>query len=552
MNPVERGTKKKRKHRPIRIRHSAFRIISLCLPPAAFCLLPTGCRVGPDYHPPEQSMPAAWQPATRPSTRPTTLPSMPTTQAAPVGDWWHTFRDPDLDWLIDHAVHSNLDLQLAEARVREARYERDVVAGKYYPGVDADASYTHLRISKNGLPLPTGSGSGNTQLSTGQIAAASSSGGSTGAAAATGSGGSGGLGIGPDIDLYQVGFDATWELDVFGRFSREVETANDLVEAGIETRRDVLVSLLAEVARDYIELRGQQRQLAIARENLDIQKQSLELTQQRRNVGMTNDLDVARAESQVAFTASSIPAMTARIEQSRHRLAVLLGMDPTALASRLSQSADIPHPPAHVPVGLPSQLLLRRPDIRHAERQLAAATARIGVATSDLFPRFSLTGSFGLQSESPSDLLDWDSHFYNIGPSMNWPIFQGNRIRSNIKVQDTRQQQALIEYHQTILTALRETDDALSAITHEQRRREQLEKSLKAEKHAVNVAQQLYAQGLTDFLSVLDAQRSLFAIQQTLAQSQEAVSTDLVALYKALGGGWEHLETPPQTVAAKR
>jgi NodT family efflux transporter outer membrane factor (OMF) lipoprotein len=225
-------------------------------------------------------------------------------------------------------------------------------------------------------------------------------------------------------------------------------------------------------------------------------------------------------------------------------------MDPAALARRLSRSAAIPVPPAQVPVGLPSELLLRRPDIRQAERQLAAATARIGVATSDLFPRFSLTGSFGLQSERPKDLLDWDSHFYNIGPAVNWPLFQGNRVRSNIKVQDARRQQALIQYHQTVLAALRETDDALSAFTHEQRRHEQLEKSLAAEKHAVDVAQQLYAQGLTDFLSVLDAQRSLFSIQQTLAQSEQSVSTDLVALYKALGGGWQFVESPPQTASA--
>jgi NodT family efflux transporter outer membrane factor (OMF) lipoprotein len=522
---------------------------SYCLAPTAYCLLLSGCRVGPDYHPPEQPMPAAWRPATRPSTQPTTLPSVPTTQAAPVTDWWHTFRDPDLDWLIDHAVQSNLDLQLAEARVREARYERAVVAGQTSPALAANTSYTHLRISKNGLPLPTGSGGGNTQLSTGQISAASSSGGSTDAAS-TGSEKSGGLGIGPDIDLYQVGFDATWELDVFGRFRREVETANDLLQAGIESRRDVLVTLMAEVARNYIELRGEQTQLKIARDNLASQKQSLDLTQQRRQAGLTNDLDVARAESQVALTASEAPRLIAQIEQSRHRLAVLLGMDPAALSQRLSQSAAIPDPPEIVPVGLPSELLRRRPDIRQAERQLAAATARVGVATSDLYPRFSLTGSFGLQSERPKDLLDWDSHFYNIGPAVNWPIFQGNRVRSNIKVQDARRRQALIQYHQAVLTALRETDDALSAFTHEQLRRKQLEKSLTAEKHAVSVAQQLYSQGLTDFLSVLDAQRSLFSIQQTLAQSDQAVSTDLVALYKALGGGWEFLESSSHMAAA--
>ncbi len=493
-------------------------------------------------------MPTHWQPATRPTTQPATLPSTPTTQAAPVTDWWHTFHDPELDWLVDHAVRSNLDLQLAAARIRQARYERALVAGQDTPALAANASYTHLRISKNGLPLPGASGGGVTPLSTGQIAADTSAGGS---GAAASSGDSDGLGIGPDIDLYQVGFDASWELDVFGRLRRQVETANDLLQASVEGRRDVLVSLLAEVARNYIELRGLQTQFTIARDNLAAQRQSLDLTRQRRQAGLTNDLDVARAQSQVALTASELPRLTAQIEQSRHRLAVLLGMDPSALADRLAQSAAIPDPPATVPVGLPSELLRRRPDIRQAERQLAAATARIGVATSDLFPRFSLTGSFGLQSERPKDLPDWDSHFFNIGPAVSWPIFQGNRIRSNIQIQNARQQQALIHYRRTVLTALRETEDALSAFIHEQRRRAQLEKSLAAEQHAVDVARQLYAQGLTDFLSVLDAQRSLFSIQQTLAQSEQAVSTDLVALYKALGGGWQFLESPPQTTAAR-
>lgn len=473
---------------------------------------------------------------------------MGVTTQTPVADWWHTFGDPELDWLVDQAASSNLDLQLAEARVREARYERDVVAGRQSPTLAANGSYTHLRISENGLPLPTGSGGGSTVLSTGGIGAASSSGG-TGATASTG-GKSGGLGIGPDIDLYQAGFDASWEIDVFGRFHRQVEAANAMLAASVESRRDVMVTLLAEVAVNYVELRGQQKQLRIAQDNLTAQQQSLELTRQRQAAGLTNELDVDRAEAEVAVTASEMPRLTAQIEQTEHRLAVLLGMDPYALSKRLSKPGAIPHPPASVAVGLPSQLLRRRPDIRQAERQLAAATARIGVATSDLFPRFSLTGSFGLQSEKPSEFFEWESRFFNFGPAINWPIFEGNRVRSNIKAQDALQEQALIHYHQTVLNALRETDDALSAFGHEQTRRDHLQKAVAADRAAVKVAEQLYSQGLTDFLSVLDAQRSLYSTEQTLAHSQQLVSTDLVALYKALGGGWQLGNLPTRGATA--
>ena len=471
--------------------------------PCAIALIIGGCTVGPDYRTPATTMPDAWGElgesgaATGPATRPIS--------ASPVVQWWKTFEDPELNTLVERAVAANRDLRRARARVREARAQRDVVRADLFPKANVDASYSNSRFSN-----------GNTGSAT--------------------SGNFGGLG---DQNLYQAGFDASWEIDVFGGVRRSVEAANYDLAAAIEDQRDIVISLLAEVARNYVDLRGFQRQLTIAQENLQAQQQTLELTQNRLKAGVATDLDLARAQAQVSTTASQIPTLEASARQSIHRLGTLLGSDPMSLSKDLSPTKPIPRPPPALPVGVPSELLRRRPDIRRAERQLAATNARIGVATADLFPKFSLTGSLGLQSSKISNLLEYSSRFYSIGPSISWPIFDAGRIRANIRVQNAREEQAVATYEQAVLTALQEVEDALVNYTREEARRRTLADAAEANRRAVQLANQLYAAGRTDFLSVLQAQRDLFASQDALVQSNRTVSTNLVTLYKALGGGWE-------------
>ncbi len=356
--------------------------------------------------------------------------------------------------------------------------------------------------------------------------------------------GGGGL-PGATTNLYQVGFDASWELDIFGGVRRSVEAAGADLEASIEDRRNVLVTLLAEVARDYVTLRGTQRQIAIARENLQSQRQTLGLTIDRFNNGFTTELDVARARAQVDATAATIPALEASERSSMHQLAVLLGQPPQTLLEELSRPVPIPHAPSEVPVGIPSELLRRRPDIRRAERQLAAATARVGAATADLYPKFSLTGSFGLDATKPRQVFNWESRYFAFSPSVVWPVFDAGRIRANIRVQDAAQEQALTTYESAVLTAMREVEDALVNYGEEQARNRSLADAVEADRLAYKLANDQYRQGTVDFLTVLDVERSLFDAEDALAQSDRAISADLVALYKALGGGWE-IEAKPK------
>jgi NodT family efflux transporter outer membrane factor (OMF) lipoprotein len=417
--------------------------------------------------------------------------------------------------------------------VREARALRGVTGADLLPNLNANASYTRSRSSENAFSFGGGGGSFNP---------------------GTGGGGGGGGGGGAPVidfddfsddgptDLYQAGFDANWEIDLFGRVRRSIEAAEADVAAAVEDRRDALVTLLSEVARNYVELRSFQRRLDIARANLKAQQDTLDLTNARFKANLISDLDVARADAQVATTAAQIPALEAQRNTAAHRLGVLLGQPPASLLDELiGPAADtaIPVGPPEVPPGLPSDLLRRRPDVRRAERQLAAATARVGVATADLFPRFSLTGSLGLQSDTFRDLGDSGSRFYSIGPSVSWPIFDAGRIRAQVRAENARQEAAVVTYEQSVLTALEDVENALVNHGKEQQRRDALRRAVAANRRSVEMATQLYDRGLTDFLDVLEAQRALFASEDALAQSDRTISTSLVALYKALGGGWE-------------
>jgi NodT family efflux transporter outer membrane factor (OMF) lipoprotein len=501
--------------------------------------------VGPDYQAPKPHMPAGFA-ATQPaSTQTAQGPSVSLER------WWESFNDPMLDSLIARAVRFNLDLRIAQSRVREARAQLAIQQADIYPRVNVDGSYDRLRLTKTGFFLPNGAGGAATPLhGTGPTPNGTGTLNKAGPAIHRDAGTGGTSGIASafnktELDTFQGGFDASWEVDVFGGVRRSVEAAKADEAASIESRRDTMISLLAEVARNYIDLRGLQRELAIAAENIRSQQDTVDLTRSRFQAGLATDLDVARAEAQVATTRAEVPQLRTSLAQASHRVAVLLGQEPTALQEEFEGQSPIPAPPPEVPVGLPSELLRRRPDIRRAERELAASNARIGAATADLFPRFSLTGSLGLASGSFRGLGRLDSTYYSVGPSVSWPIFDAGRIVANIHVQNERQAQAAAEYQAALLTSLEEVENALMAYSQERARWVELHKAVEANRRAVDLATQLYQKGLTDFLNVLDAQRNLFGSEDQLVQSERNVAGDVVALYKALGGGWESFEPSP-------
>lgn len=462
----------------------------------------TGCTVGPDYHRPETRAPAKWsepmaggETASRPNS---------------VATWWRGFNDKELDSLIARAVGSNPELRIAQARVREARAQRGVVEADFWPSADASGSYSHQRESGHQpvigqIPLPHGASLEN--------------------------------------DVYQSGFDASWELDVFGGTRRAAQAADAGIATAVFNQQDVQVTLISEVARNYVAARSYQRRLAIARQNITAQRNTVALARDRFQRGLSTNLDAQQAATILSQTEAQIPTLETGLQTSIHRLGVLLGQQPGALLKELSTEAPIPATPPVVPVGLPSELLLRRPDVRSAESQLVAATAQIGVATADLFPKFSLTGNMGLESVSTSDFFNAGSRYFSIGPSMQWRIFDAGRIRSNIRVQDARQEQALARYENVVLTSFEDVENALVAYAKEQSRNASLREAVQTSENALEIARQQYSNGLTTFINVLDAERALYVVQDDLVQSDQAETQNLIALYKALGGGWE---TPVQ------
>lgn len=475
------------------------------LPASILVFIAIGCTVGPEYQAPQVAVPARFGAATQP--------------APPVdlAHWWTTFNDPQLDSLVARAVEGNLDLKVAESRIREARALRGVVAADAWPGVNANGSFRRSRMSENAFDTG-GQNSGGQNFG-------------------------GFAGPGDTTNLWTLGFDAAWEIDVFGGVRRSVEAAEADISARIEDRRDALVTLLAEVARNYLELRGYQQQIEIARRNVAIQQEAAEVAASKAKLAGGSELDVARAQAQVASTQSLIPQLEALRDQSAHRLAVLLGREPRALVGELAPIKPIAKGPPVVPPGLPSELLRRRPDIRRAEREIAAASARIGVATADLYPKFSITAALGLQSEKFSSLGDWGSRYWNLAPGVSWNVFDAGRIRSNIEVYTERERAALLQYEKTVLTALEEVESALVAYEKEQARRELLANAVERNRRAVELAKTLYQGGARDFLNVIDAERALALSEDQLVQSERLISTNLVALYKALGGGWEQSQS---------
>jgi NodT family efflux transporter outer membrane factor (OMF) lipoprotein len=457
-----------------------------------------GCAVRPDYILPQISAPQSWHAelgggATADQADPLTLAS-----------WWTALNDPILTSLIDRAVQGNLDLKKARARVREARARRGINQADLFPTLNATGSATYSR------------GSGSVSTAQGSYAITAR-------------------------DSYSVGLDASWELDVFGGVRRSIEAATADLQASGEDLRNVLVSLLGEVALNYIEARTFQARLAIAEANLAAQVETYELTAVRVEAGLTTALDVEQATYTLESTRSQIPTLQSGSEEAKNRLAILLGEHPGAVHTELAARQPLPVPPLEVAVGVPADLLRRRPDVRQAERKLAAQTAQIGVATVELYPKFSLLGSIGLNALDLTNLLSTASRAYSIGPSVSWRLFDAGAVRKTIEVQSTLQEQALIQYEATVLTALEEVENALVAFVEEQRRRESLREASRAAERAMALAQAQYGAGLVDFRSVLDAQRSLLSLQDQLAQSEGTVTSNVVRLYKALGGGWTSL-----------
>ncbi|GJL61654.1 MAG: RND efflux system, hypothetical protein, NodT [Nitrospirales bacterium] len=462
------------------------------------CLLSGACvAVGPDYAPPEPKAPEAF------SSELTGGLSADPLDNEMLSQWWSTLNDPELTSLIDRAIAGSLDLRKAASRILEARAERGISEADRFPTIDATGGVSQKRFR-------FGTNQDNVLAAT--------------------------------TPLYEGGFDATWELDLFGRLQRQVEASAAELEASEEDYRDVLVTLLAEVALNYVEVRSFQTRVAVAEANRDAQARTLELVQANFEGGEVSRLDVEQARSNLESTRSQIPTLETSLAQAKHRLAVLLGQPPGSLDEELHKPTQVPLAPPSVAIGVPANVMRRRPDVRRAERELAAQTAQIGVATADLYPKFTLIGSIGLESFSASDFFMPTSRVFSIGPSVQWNIFDAGRIRLNIEVQNARQEQALIAYEAAVLNALQDVEDLLVAYGKEMNRRQSLVEAEHAIRRTVEISQDQYRAGESDFLTVLDAQRSLLSIQDQLAESDSQVTTNVISLYKALGGGWENLD----------
>jgi len=471
-------------------------LVVLTLPAAS-------CVVGPKYTQPKPQMPAVWH-------------EMPAGIGAfdrsTLERWWTAFHDPLLDDLVSRAIDGNLDLKIAAARVREARAARGIAASAALPQVDVSGQAARGERSNAVPPFKSAAGGASPFGSRTQ-------------------------------SLFEAGFDAGWEIDLFGGVRRDVEAAMAQAQAAEESRRDVLVTLIADVARNYVELRGTQREIDILDSTVESQKDTLDLARARFDAGLGTALDVERAEGLLDATRSRGPELERLARRALYRLDVLLGQGPGTVASPLENAGPLPPQTPELPDVVPSELLSRRPDLRRAEREVAAATARVGVARSELFPRFSIAGNFGRRSEDASDLGSTSSQFWFLVGGVRLPILSGGRIRANIRVQDARQEQALREYEKAVLLAIEDVENALSAHTRERRRVDALRASVAANRRAFDLATERYTGGLENFLSVLDAQRAVYAVEDGAAVSETNALVSLIAVYKALGGGWSVGET---------
>ena len=517
------------------------------------------CTVGPDFQPPHADVPARWRDAQRTAeaasaaqaaaaspagqqVAPTRVASVPTLDTDPDPQWWRDFNDLTLDRLIERAARGNLDLQEAVLRIVEARTQVQTAAAQGLPNVRASGSYQREQLGIKGFLESNGVYDRVNQLGAPNSPANAIA---PGAGATLQNSANNVLGqLSSPVNLWQVGFDASWELDLFGRVRRSVEAADAQTEAAVESRNDALVSLEAEVAQTYMQLRGAQSLHDITVSLIEQQREIVDLTRSQAKVGLTSQLDVMNATSQLAQTESQLPLYEQQIAQALNALAYLVGEAPGALEAELSLPGAVPPVPPAVPVGLPSTLARRRPDIRRAEATLHAATATVGVAVAQFYPDVSLTGQSGTRATNASDLSRWSHLFYSFGPSVSLPIFEGGALVANLRMSKAQQAEAALAYRKTVLMALRDVDNALVVYRTDQARRDSLADSVAAEQSSFELARDSYRKGITSFINVLDAERQLAQGRQQYAQQTMQVSTDLVALYKALGGGWQASEGP--------
>ena len=482
-----------------------FQIWVMCI----FVLLLEACTVGPDYQKPQPNVPSQWLEAE----------PKPSTVKQDFTHWWRGFQDEQLTVLIERALQNNLDMKAAKTRIQAARAQINATEAERWPSVNASSAYQRQRISPNALLGALGSIQGG------------SNGGNSGVLSTLGP-------IGTPFNLFQAGFDASWELDLFGGIRRQEEAANANAEAIAESLHDIQVSLSAEVARLYLELRGLQVRLNIAEDRLKNHRQLHRLTEANYSEGFVTALDRQRVNAELSSVESTLAPLVAQIKNTRHALATLLGLSPGGLEQQLANlPLSIPLPPSNQP-GLPSEILRRRPDIRQAERTVAAASASIGAAVAELFPKISLTGAAGFQSQDLSNFTNLSSGFYGFGPRVSLPIFQAGRLLANIDAQEQRHQESTALYGKTVLTALREVEDSLASVQGVKTQRAALENAEQTAAKAAHTAQAYYQEGEVDLQVVLDTRRSWHESREQLAQSQLAWANSHVALFKALGGGW--------------
>jgi NodT family efflux transporter outer membrane factor (OMF) lipoprotein len=472
------------------LRAFGVRVVATRTVAAVVSLLCSSCLVGPDYKPPDASLPPGW---------PAPVGGGLAAEAYAPDGWWKNLGDPLLDDLVERAVASNRDVTRAVAQVRAARAARSGAVAALFPTLDASVEYKRRRPS-----------------------------------AST---------VSPDakreFNDYAAGFDSSWEVDLFGGLRRSSEQAAADLEAAGADLDDVLVSVLAELARNYVEYRSLQARITIAEDNARSQGETLDLATWRYQAGLAGALDVDQAEYNLAETRSRIPALETQRVAAANRMAVLLGLPAGSLDAELARPAPVPTPPASVAVGVPTDLLRRRPDVAAAERRLAAATAAIGAAKADLYPKLSLSGTFGVSATDFARLDSGAARGYAIGPTLTWNLFDAGRIRSVVNQRSAEADAALAAWESTVLAAFEEAANALVAFVQEQQRRDRLGEARTAARKAQELARMQYESGVLDFQRVLEAERATLVFEESFAISQASVTSDLVAIYKSLGGGWE-------------
>ncbi len=444
--------------------------------------------VGPDYKTPEMDVPDKWHSSSSENI---------STEGddSNLAEWWESFNDPILTDLINRAISSNLSIREAVLRLTEARIRRGLSKADKYPSVNSSASVTKSHSS----------GTSNT--------------------------------------LYQLGFDASWEIDLFGGIRRSIEAYDADVESSEESLRDVTISLISEVATYYVQLRLYQSELDITNSSLKAQEETHEIVAWRYEAGLVTELDLKKSEYSLEQTRAQVPSILLSIEQAENKIAVLLGCNPGELKEILNPVKTVPVFQNKIKTGIPADLLRQRPDLRKAERDLAAQTARIGVAVSDLYPTITLSGSLKASSSTLSSLTDSDSISRSIGPSLSWPIFRGGSIRRNIEIQSTAAEQLLVQYKSLLLSAVEEVENALSSCFYQQIKNISLKKAYDAAQRSYELATMQYSSGLVDFQVLLEAQRTLLSLQDQVIQSEGQISINYITLYKALGGGWSSIST---------